>query len=992
MKPSASLRVAGLVVCMSLAQSLLLAKDTVWTGAASGDWNNVANWDNGVPVNGDNIFLTDQGTAPANQNISNLELGVLSWGVSGGDEPPSDGLTIVGEAFSANRVTTPNNANAPSTYTIDVPFTIAGTSSWSIGSQITLVFNQTVSETSGLGFAWPVNNNGTVRFNDQVTTTGGFRNNQSTLVFQSPETLAALPASPDIDYFRSGFGGWQFLSSDGISPTIYDFDANVGFETTNGADIVVGSSIDNDPVKLIIRGDMIENAPGKTFNLAGNDSSEDGILVVKGDFNASGLDVTSGYVRLEGGVMADATSTETGVGANGTLDLYGNDFLGRDLSFSNGSGVQGLGNIVNQNYGTTSTLDGNITSVGSGSGGPTFGGQGDIDFTGNITDASGGQAFEWVGSGLLTFRGESSYPGPTQISNGTVIYDYRANNNSKAAAGANFDLDAKFVMEGNASADTLQQVGDLRLSQNSQDGAARITLNAGTGQSAEFRFDDLVINGFTTLDFNPDANSTITSTIGGFNQVNTGLMGGRFTYRGETFAEISTTPDANSNFAIQGFSGYLSNDFASVADNAYVDVSGTQTISGGSVARGGLRFNSTGAATLTLSSDLNLYGNDDDGNGSDAGILVTANVGANQITIDGSEKLASNGLNANLTIHQYNTAAPLRIDARIYNFTSGNDLIKSGPGELILTNVENSFTDLAVFDGTLTFSGGANGGGTKSALGTDGAPVTLGNATLKFQGATHTVNKSITLQGRSTLEADDQQLDGSPGGKVTYDGGISVGSHGANLVLTGDGEGEISTDIAIGLGGVEKHGSGTWTLSGTNTYVGNTLLTNGTLLINGTTHQFSETTVTGGVLGGTGTVGGETTFEGGTLSPGNSPGTLAFSGDLTLSASTLSRFELDFAGSTTDDLVTVGGALTLDGDLEVVDLGGFGAGRYLLFTYSGGFTDNGLSISSLPGGFSGSIDTSVLGEVALNVVPEPGTAGLLLIGSLLILARRRRDA
>jgi hypothetical protein len=71
------------------------------------------------------------------------------------------------------------------------------------------------------------------------------------------------------------------------------------------------------------------------------------------------------------------------------------------------------------------------------------------------------------------------------------------------------------------------------------------------------------------------------------------------------------------------------------------------------------------------------------------------------------------------------------------------------------------------------------------------------------------------------------------------------------------------------------------------------------------------------------------------------------------------------------------------------------SGLYPLMTYSGTLTDNTVTISPLPQGGSGSIDTTTTpGVVYLNftAVPEPATTGVLALmaGSLLWSRRRRR--
>ena len=62
------------------------------------------------------------------------------------------------------------------------------------------------------------------------------------------------------------------------------------------------------------------------------------------------------------------------------------------------------------------------------------------------------------------------------------------------------------------------------------------------------------------------------------------------------------------------------------------------------------------------------------------------------------------------------------------------------------------------------------------------------------------------------------------------------------------------------------------------------------------------------------------------------------------------------------------GNLTLDGILNVEDLGGFGAGVYRIFDYGGVLTNNSMDIGSTPAGVLASalsIQTAIAGEVNL---------------------------
>ena len=139
-----------------------------------------------------------------------------------------------------------------------------------------------------------------------------------------------------------------------------------------------------------------------------------------------------------------------------------------------------------------------------------------------------------------------------------------------------------------------------------------------------------------------------------------------------------------------------------------------------------------------------------------------------------------------------------------------------------------------------------------------------------------------------------------------------------------------------------------------------------------------------GTISGHGTVGGDVTNDGGTVSPGNSPGVMAIGGDY--QQGPLASLLLEIGGSeagSEHDVFQVDGTAYLDGALEVVLVDGFipeQGDQFVLFelaTVVGGFEE--MKLPTLAAGLSW--DASALhteGSLLVSTIPEPGVWSLLL--------------
>ncbi|EOJ9615360.1 autotransporter outer membrane beta-barrel domain-containing protein [Serratia marcescens] len=125
-----------------------------------------------------------------------------------------------------------------------------------------------------------------------------------------------------------------------------------------------------------------------------------------------------------------------------------------------------------------------------------------------------------------------------------------------------------------------------------------------------------------------------------------------------------------------------------------------------------------------------------------------------------------------------------------------------------------------------------------------------------------------------------------------------------------------SNDIS-GHGGLTKQGIGTLVLTGTNTYAGPTLVNQGRLAVNGSVTS-AVSVQSGGIVGGSGTVGSLTARQGGTVAPGNSIGTLNVAGNVSFEPG--SRYAVEVGPNGQSDRIQSSGSATIGGGEVAVTL------------------------------------------------------------------------
>ncbi len=115
-----------------------------------------------------------------------------------------------------------------------------------------------------------------------------------------------------------------------------------------------------------------------------------------------------------------------------------------------------------------------------------------------------------------------------------------------------------------------------------------------------------------------------------------------------------------------------------------------------------------------------------------------------------------------------------------------------------------------------------------------------------------------------------------------------------------------------GTGQLIKRGAGSLTLAGANTYTGPTVVQGGKLVVNGSLTSVAHVGAAG-ALGGSGSLGG--LDNRGTVTPGNSVGTLTINGDYIAHPGSIHEVEMNTAGN--DQIHVNGSALLNGGTVEI---------------------------------------------------------------------------
>ncbi|MBU3664628.1 MAG: hypothetical protein FGM15_01940 [Chthoniobacterales bacterium] len=400
-----------------------------------------------------------------------------------------------------------------------------------------------------------------------------------------------------------------------------------------------------------------------------------------------------------------------------------------------------------------------------------------------------------------------------------------------------------------------------------------------------------------------------TNAYGNWNGNNTPMNGDTLVFAG---AWMTNTTNSSSslqlksiiftntagNFSISGNAMTVSNGIVNLSANG-------QTFSN-QVTLGAAQTFDASAGELTFAGAINNNGNQLTISGSNNTTVSGAMSGAGGLTKTGDGELslaASNSFSGGTLLNGGTLTA-----GHASAFGSGSVTLASGTTlDLANFSIANA---LIINGGTLTNAGTVSGAQFNAGTTT----LSSANSTVASVTSTATLNVAGNNTTITNVSGGTVNVTGANTAVKSYTGGnINISNATVVTVQSGNSSGAIS-----GAGSLAKNSAGTLTLSGTSTYSGATTVSGGTMVVNGAVNSSIFTVESGATLGGSGSIGGLIVGSGGTISPGNSPGTQTIAGNATWDGGGNYNWQIHdatgAAGSSTGwDLINITGALDLTG-------------------------------------------------------------------------------
>ena len=859
---------------------------------------------------------------------------------------------------------------------------------------------------SGFGTNWDVNQGSPgVDTSFATTDTATFGNTAGTV------TVNLNGANPSLNALT--------LNSTGSSTLAQGSSGGLTLAGASGASITAaGTQAISAPLTLATTATVSVTGGADLLTISGAIGETGGaqalIKTGSGTLVLSGANQFTGAVLLASGTLVATNPTALGTSAGGTtvisgatLDVQAN--LGTEAISLSGSGVGGLGALRTSTG--TGTVGGVVTLTGSSTINVASGSK--LNLNGGITTSGSQNLQKTIGTGILNLNGNFDATGPTtsyiQSFSGAInLSNSIAHVGILEVSGQGSSPDATLnINHSTVEVDGVNELGWM------------IIGNSGYATST------MSINNSTVTTFwggprmndsgNNHQKSLLVVENGGILNLNDGAGNGSFLAMGDG----GTAPSALGSSQVIVRSGTINvNGSASIqigiqdGENAFNQLGGNVNIP---------QDNSTSAngtpGALDMQYRMNrlpycLYN-------LNGGTLFAGNVQ----TGDGTAN--TNGINNSFFNFHGGTLKTAANDGNFFKTTitglSAAQALASAPNALVWS--EGAVIDTDGKNVTIQVPLIAPSG---SGVYVDGSrnltiALTGNDRGSGYQGAA--VVRIGTTKGTATAVAD-MEDDGTGNGTFRI-ASITITNPGINFVsapsvfITGGNPTLAATAPALTTatnlsGGLTKNGLGTLTLSGANTYTGNTLVNTGTLAL-GNLNALQFSTLDTGISGAqavTFTVAGTNTYNLGglqgadalnagsnSLSIGANNANTTSTGDLTAAAITkvgTGTLDLNGANQSSNSLTANAGTTNLNGalvtltaDVAVNNLGTklrFGSVSQTLNSLTIG---NGATVTFTSGAASGAFSGG--GKfTGVSAVPEPGSLGLLLVGAIGVVSRRRR--
>jgi autotransporter-associated beta strand protein len=757
-----------------------------------------------------------------------------------------------------------------------------------VGGSTSTTFSGVITNGSGV-IGLTKSGNGTLLLTGANGFTGGAALNGGTLAAGSANALGSSGA------ISFGGGTLQYSAS---NTTDYSgrFSNAAGQQysiDTNGQNVTLGSNLTSSAGSFTKLG-----AGGVT--LSGNNTYGGGTLVSQGTL-VGGASTSFGSGAIVLGDGNTGTSSVVLVANNS-----GNTSIANAITVANlGTGLVSIGGT---NTGSSSanawtgtlTLNRNVQVFGD----TTPGSSGRTSFLGQIT-GSGGIT---VTQGRVTLQnGTNNFTGPVVVNSGaTLQLDIGGGTNEVIPNSAAVTVNGLLNF---ASGGGTETIGSLAGSGTVSSFVAG-TYSLVVGGSTSTTFSGVITNGSGVIGLTKSGTGTL--TLSGPNS----YTGGTIVSAGQLVGTTASLQGAITNNASVAFDQATTGNYSSLMSGSgsltklgvgKVMITGSNSYSGGTTITGGTVEVSAGGSA----------------GGSAAGLGT------------GTVSIASGG-----QVTYYLSTASSHAIANAFSLSGGTLYSEDGFNNFagLVTLASGASTISSRYEDTITLSGGLAGSGdvllTQAGGLGDGPTYVLPSAgsntgTVRVSGSSN--GRTTKLQVANVNALQSATLDMAAGdlgtveftvaGTNTYSlGGLqgarSLAFGGNSLSVGGNNQSTTYSGTLSGSGLLTKVGNGTLTLSGSNSTSGGTTVSAGGLRLNGS--------IAGGLnvaafaaFSGTGTVGGNATIAG-THSPGNSPGTQTFNGNLTYSPGAVVNWELianttGTAGVNYDQIIMPTGNLTFSG-------------------------------------------------------------------------------